>query len=124
MARQLRGRRAAIDIELVDMATVRPQVCAEHAAVGDRSLAGLRLDDVVTGVDGAPFADGCFAPLAAALQRAESVDGKLVLQIERDGKPSELAVKLKKLGPHATTPESGRMRQQLLDEARAQIRAG
>jgi hypothetical protein len=86
---------------------------------GPAQKAGLRLGDVITGVDQATFADGCSLPLATALQRAESQDGKLVLRIERDGKPQTLAVKLSKLGAHAKTPETGRMRQQLLDDALA-----
>ena len=84
---------------------------------GPAQKAGLALDDVIVGVDGQKFDGGCFEPLAKALQRAETVDGKLVLQIERGGKPSDLVVKLKKLGAHASTPELGRMRQQLLDDA-------
>jgi len=86
---------------------------------GPAQKAGLRQGDLVVGVDDATFADGCFAPLAAALQRAESQDGKLVLRIERDGKPQQLAVKIPKVGPHAKTPEAGKMRQQLLDDALA-----
>ena len=84
---------------------------------GPAQKAGLQLDDVIVGVDGQPFDPGCFQPLADALQRAEAVDGKLVLQVARGGKAQDLVVKLKKLGPHASAPELGRMRQQLLDEA-------
>ena len=84
---------------------------------GAAQKAGLRLGDVMVGVDGQSFAEGSFAPLAKALQRAEAVDGKLVLQIERDGKPQDLAIKLKKLGAHAEAPTTGKLRQQLLDEA-------
>lgn len=84
---------------------------------GPAQKAGLALDDVIVGVDGTKFDAGCFQPLASALQRAESVDGKLVLQIERGGKAQDLVVKLKKLGAHASTPELGRMRQLLLDDA-------
>lgn len=86
---------------------------------GPAQKAGLQLGDVITGVDDATFANGCFAPVAAALQRAESTDGKLVLRVERNGKPLQLAVKPTKLGPFAKTPETGRMRQQLLDDALA-----
>ena len=86
---------------------------------GPAMKAGLQLGDVVTGVDDATFAEGCFAPLAAALQRAEAADGKLVLRIERDGKPQSLNVKLAKIGAHAKTPETGRMQKQLLDDALA-----
>ena len=49
---------------------------------GPAQKAGLALDDVIVGVDGQTFDGGCFEPLAKALQRAETVDGKLVLQIE------------------------------------------
>jgi hypothetical protein len=84
---------------------------------GPAQKAGLLIDDVILGVDGQLFDPGCFEPLARALQRAESTDGKLALQIERGEKQLALALKLKKLGPHASTPESGKMRQQLLDEA-------
>ncbi|MBL9078393.1 MAG: PDZ domain-containing protein [Planctomycetes bacterium] len=86
---------------------------------GPAQKAGLRLGDVILGVDDTTFADGCFAPLAAALQRAEATDGKLVLRIERAGKPLPLSVKLAKVGPVAKAPETGRMRQQLLDDALA-----
>jgi hypothetical protein len=84
---------------------------------GPAQRAGLQIDDIVVGVDGQPFTSGCFAPLATAVQRAEATEGKLVLQIERGGKALDLAVKLKKLGPHASTPEAGRMQKQVLGDA-------
>lgn len=86
---------------------------------GPAHKAGLLLDDVITGVDGQPFANGSLAPMAAAVQRAEAQDGKLVLQIERGGKSLDVAIKVKKLGDFAQAPEAGRMRQQVLDEALA-----
>lgn len=86
---------------------------------GPAQRAGLQLDDVLTGVDGEPFANGCLLPMAAALQRAEAVDGKLVLQVQRGDKSLDLAIKLKKLGEFAKTPEAGRMRQLVLDDALA-----
>ncbi len=90
---------------------------------GPAQKAGLQLDDVITGVDGQAFTPGCFQLLATALQRAEAGDGKLVLQLERAQKPFELTVKLKKLGAHALSPEQGRMRQQILDDALAWLAA-
>ena len=84
---------------------------------GPAQKAGLRYDDVIVGVDGAEFTGGCFAPLADAIRRAEAGNGKLLLQIVRDGKPDELEVKLDKFGKHAETPESGKMREELLEAA-------
>lgn len=86
---------------------------------GPAQKAGLALGDVIVGVDGQRFDPGCFAPLARAIQRAEAGDGKLTLLVERAEKPLELALKLKKVGAHASTPETGKMRQQLLDDALA-----
>lgn len=84
---------------------------------GPAQRAGLQLDDVIVGVDGQPFASGCFDPLATAVQRAEATEGKLVLQVERAGKPLDLTLKCKKLGPHATAPETGKMQKQVLGDA-------
>ncbi|MCB9876633.1 MAG: hypothetical protein H6835_03435 [Planctomycetes bacterium] len=98
---------------------------------GPAQQAGLKLGDVITGVGGAPFvggpatgaspaaapAAGCFAPMADAIRSAEAGDGKLVLDIERDGKPEQLTVKLKKVGAQALTPEQGKMLATLHDDA-------
>ncbi|HEB54506.1 MAG TPA: hypothetical protein ENI87_14740 [bacterium] len=84
---------------------------------GPAQKAGLRLDDVIVGVDGRDFQGGCFAPLADAILRAEAKTGKLVLQVERAGKALSLTVKLKKLGKAASNPEAGKQRDRLLKAA-------
>lgn len=84
---------------------------------GPAQRAGLALGDVITGVDGSAFAAGCFAPLAAAITAAEAGDGKLALQIERKGAPATLALRLPKLGKAAAAPETGKLRQELLEQA-------
>lgn len=84
---------------------------------GPAQRGGLALGDVIVGVDGATFAEGCFAPLVTAIARAEANDGKLTLQVERNGATLDLAVKLPRIGKHASAPEVGKMRQELLKEA-------
>ncbi|MEZ6038098.1 MAG: DUF6288 domain-containing protein [Planctomycetota bacterium] len=84
---------------------------------GPAQQAGLKLGDVVTGVGGEPFTAGCFAPLADAIRAAEAADGKLLLDIERDGAPQTLTLKLKKVGAAASTPEQGKQLATLHDDA-------
>jgi hypothetical protein len=84
---------------------------------GPAQKAGLRLGDVIVGVDGGTFEAGCFEPLTAAITRAEANDGKLVLDIERDGEAEQLKVKLGKLGAGAASPEAGKLRETLLGDA-------
>ncbi|MCA8977318.1 MAG: PDZ domain-containing protein [Planctomycetes bacterium] len=84
---------------------------------GPAQRAGLALGDIILGVDDQTFAGGCLLPLANAITRAESGDGKLLLQIERGGSPKTLTLKLAKIGKHAAEPEAGKMRQQLLGAA-------
>ncbi len=91
---------------------------------GPAHRAGLKLGDVVVGVDQTRFTDGYREPLARALVRAESKprDNKLILMVERkgkDGKPKSLGitVTIPKGGSEARDPTSGKMRAKLLQKA-------
>lgn len=84
---------------------------------GPAQRAGLVLGDVITGVNGQPFAEGSLGPLAAAITAAESGDGKLSLTVERKGNAETLVLKLPAKGKPAAAPETGKMRQDLLDQA-------
>lgn len=86
---------------------------------GPAQQAGIKLGDGITGVGGQPFASGCFTPLADAIRAAEAADGKLLLDVLRDGADMVVTVKLKKLGAMATTPEQGKLLASLHDDALA-----
>jgi len=91
---------------------------------GPAHRAGLKLGDVVVGVDQTRFTEGYREPLAQALVRVESKlrDNKLILMVERkdkDGKPKrlDLTVTIPKGGPEAADPTSGKMRDKLVQKA-------
>ncbi len=75
---------------------------------GPAQKAGLRYDDVITGVDQQTFANGSFAPLATALIAAEASRGKLTLHIERKSEKLDLLVRIKKAGKDAAQPTTGK----------------
>lgn len=85
---------------------------------GPAHRAGLRLGDVVVGVDQTLFEKGYREPLAQALLRAESQprENKLTLKVERKGEKEklDLVVKIPKVGPEAAEPTKGKMRERLL----------
>ena len=91
---------------------------------GPAHRAGLKLGDVVVGVDQQRFDDGYREPLARALVRAESAPrgNRLFLMLERKADDGavvklDLNVTIPKGGPDAARPTSGKMRQRLLRRA-------
>lgn len=90
---------------------------------GPGHRAGLRLGDIVVGVDQTLFEKGYREPLAAALVRAESLprENKLTLKVERKGEKEkeklDVVVKIPKVGPEAAEPTTGKMRDTLLKDA-------
>lgn len=63
---------------------------------GPAHKAGLRIDDVIVGVNGKKFTKGSLTPLAKALASAESSKGKLTLDVLRDGKKQKVEIKVTK----------------------------
>lgn len=88
---------------------------------GPGARAKLRADDVIVGVNGQPFAGNSLKLLAQALETAETGanGGAVVLQIERDGKPKDVSVKIPKVGPEMADPTTGKGRRKILDDALA-----
>lgn len=84
---------------------------------GPAMKAGLRVDDVLVGVDQATFESGSLAPLAEALLRAEAETGFLVLKVEREGATKDVKVKVRKAGKAARLPVEGKQRDKILAAA-------
>ena len=78
--------------------------------------AGLKLEDVIVGVDQVTFDKGSSQPLADALIRAESESGELFLKIERGGETLDLKVKPPKKSKDAADPVHGKFRDKLLKQ--------
>ncbi|MHC4514259.1 MAG: DUF6288 domain-containing protein [Planctomycetota bacterium] len=91
---------------------------------GPAHKAGLRLGDLVVGVDQQRFTKGYREPLAQALLRAESAPrgNTLFLMVERKGKDGatenlDLKVVIPKGGPEAADPTIGKTRDRVLQQA-------
>ena len=65
----------------------------------------LKVDDVILGVNGKPFTDDARKSLARAITEAEKAakQGRLALTVWRQGKTSEVQLKLKVMGSYSAT---------------------
>jgi Family of unknown function (DUF6288) len=78
---------------------------------GPAAKAGLRVGDVVFGVNGKSFKDGSVAPLAKAILDAESGATKgVTLSVERDKANVQVLVTVPVAGKEAATPTKGKAR--------------
>ena len=91
----------------------------KHVFAGSPADGRLELDDEITGVNGKPFAkhafgkfygmgyehgyEGPIMDLGLAIEDSEGGDGTLRLDVIRDGKPSEVSVKLPAIGKFSDT---------------------
>jgi hypothetical protein len=102
----------------------------KHVFKGSPAEGRLRLDDVIVGAFGKPFAahtfggsphgyEGPIMDLGLAVERAEGKDGKLPLDVVRGGAPVEVRIDLEPLGAFSPTfpdrcPKSERVRARAL----------
>lgn len=63
----------------------------------------IKQGDVILGVDRKPFDSDARKVFAAAIENAEAGDGNLSLHVWRDGKTSDVTIKLKSFGVHHST---------------------
>lgn len=83
--------------------TAARQILITEVAEGSPAAGVLKVDDVILGVEGKPFARDPRVEFASAITRAEAADGELRLTLWRTGKTSEIKVKLTALGSYAAT---------------------
>jgi hypothetical protein len=81
------------------------QILVTHVGAASPADGVVRVDDVIVGVRGKPFADDARKGLARAIQEAETGarGGVLELLVSREGQPLELAVTLAVLGTYSDT---------------------
>jgi hypothetical protein len=88
---------------------------------GPAAKAGLKLGDVVVGVNRRSFANskGSFEPLAKALINAEAKSGSIKLMVERGGQTTKVEVAIPVTGSAARKPETGGQRDKIIADAAA-----
>lgn len=86
---------------------------------GPAAKAGLRLGDVVVGVNRKKFKDGSLEPMAKAVLKAEAATRKnvLTLMVERDGESLTIEIKVPKGGRGADKPDQGEGRSRIFGQA-------
>ncbi|MHC4548354.1 MAG: DUF6288 domain-containing protein [Planctomycetota bacterium] len=86
---------------------------------GPAAQAGLKVGDLLVGVDSSSFKKGSLAPLAKALRKAEAGKGVVTLHVRRQGARGTLKVKVEipARGKAAARPAQGQGRRDLIDAA-------
>jgi len=96
------------------------QILVTHVGTATPADGALRVDDVIVGVGGRPFADDARKTFAAAIQAAEQESGGGVLRVTRwrAGKTEEVELRLRVLGTYAATaPYDCAKSKKIFDEA-------
>ncbi len=83
--------------------TASRQILVTHVGAKSPADGVVRVDDVVLGVNGKPFADDARQAFAFATQDAEAAGGLLRLTVWRGGKSQEVTLKLRVLGAYSDT---------------------
>ncbi len=81
------------------------QIFVTHVGAKSPADGVVRVDDVIVGVAGQPFADDARKSLARAIQEAEKEENKGVLKllVSRGGKTEEVQIKLAVMGTYSAT---------------------
>ncbi|MEO0018634.1 MAG: hypothetical protein RLZZ522_1917, partial [Verrucomicrobiota bacterium] len=81
------------------------QILVTHVGLGTPAEGVVKVDDVITGVDGKPFNDDARKSIAWAIQEAETAakGGALKLTVSRAGQVQELTLKLAVMGSYSET---------------------
>ena len=81
------------------------QILVTHVGAKSPADGVVKVDDVIVGVEGKPFADDARKGMAMAIQNAEkeSSGGKLKLSLVRAGQPMEVTLPLAVLGTYSPT---------------------
>ena len=79
------------------------QILVTHVGAKSPADGVVKVDDVITGVNGKPFGDDARKSIAAAIQEAEKVKGTLKLAVWRGGKSQDIELKLRVLGTYSDT---------------------
>lgn len=88
-------------------------------AGGPADRAGVRIGDIIVGINGQPFRAGSREALTKALVRAEAETGRVQLQLVRGRQRLERRLRIKKRGATAARPEQGKQARWILDQALA-----